>query len=121
MDGQDGPHLEARDKRCGQHIKRVDVQPQKDKEGVQKAVTYFTNQLERMNYAAMLKKNRPIGSGVTEAACKTLVNQRLCNSGMRWYSDAMDKILMARSLSYSADRWSQFRNKIDRYGFICTS
>jgi len=25
-----------------------------------------------------------IGSGVTEAACKTIVKQRLCQSGMKW-------------------------------------
>jgi len=37
-----------------------------------------------MNYAQYLEKKYPIGSGVTEAACKTLVKQRLCCSGMRW-------------------------------------
>jgi hypothetical protein len=31
-----------------------------------------------MNYAQYLEKKYPIGSGVTEAACKTLVKQRLC-------------------------------------------
>jgi len=37
-----------------------------------------------MNYAMHTEKNLPIGSGVTEAACKTLVKQRLCGLGMRW-------------------------------------
>lgn len=95
--------------------------PKAGKEKVNKAITYFTNQLDRMDYAGFLEKNRPIGSGVTEAACKTLVNQRLCNSGMRWHSDAMEKILMARCLIYSSDRWKQFWNKVDRYGYNCTS
>ena len=37
-----------------------------------------------MDYAEYLEKKYPIGSGVTEAACKTFVKQRLCCSGMRW-------------------------------------
>jgi hypothetical protein len=38
-----------------------------------------------MNYAEYLSKNIPIGSGVIEAAaCKIIIKQRMCNSGMRW-------------------------------------
>ena len=37
-----------------------------------------------MNYAVFAAMSLPIGSGVTEAACKTLVKQRLCGSGMQW-------------------------------------
>lgn len=37
-----------------------------------------------MHYARYRAQGLPIGSGVTEAACKTLVKQRLCGSGMKW-------------------------------------
>jgi len=37
-----------------------------------------------MNYSDYREKHLPIGSGVTEAACKTIIKQRLCRSGMRW-------------------------------------
>ena len=47
------------------------------------AITYFTNQLPRMNYCKYIARNLPIVSGVIEAACKTLITQRLCPSGMR--------------------------------------
>ena len=47
-------------------------------------ITYFGNHLHQMRYAQFRDKGMPIGSGVTEAACKTLVKQRLCCSGMRW-------------------------------------
>lgn len=40
----------------------------------------------------------PIGSGVTEAACKTLVKQRLCRAGMRWTEDGAQTILSLRAL-----------------------
>ena len=45
---------------------------------------YFRNNRQRMRYAEHLANNLPIGSGVVEAACKTLVTQRMKCSGMRW-------------------------------------
>ena len=54
------------------------------KENLLAAKTYFSNHQQMMDYPTQLEKNLPIGSGVTEAACKTLVKQRLCGSGMRW-------------------------------------
>jgi hypothetical protein len=80
------------------------------------AVTYFTNQLPRMNYYAYTAQKLPIGSGVTEAACKTLIKQRLCRSGMRWKNKGASIVLALRALVKTTDRWSQFWNKINQNG-----
>ena len=69
-----------------------------------------------MDYAMHTEKNLPIGSGVTEAACKTLVKQRLCGSGMRWKDQGAKVILSLRALVQSKGRWQQFWSKIDQYG-----
>ena len=53
-------------------------------EALAAASGYFAHNVERMNYAVYEAMALPIGSGVTEAACKTLVKQRLCGSGMQW-------------------------------------
>jgi hypothetical protein len=37
-----------------------------------------------MRYQQFVAEGLPIGSGVVEAACKTLVTQRMKQSGMRW-------------------------------------
>ena len=37
-----------------------------------------------MRYSDYTSLHIPLGSGVTEAACKTIFPQRLKNSGMRW-------------------------------------
>jgi hypothetical protein len=70
-----------------------------------------------MNYAQALEHNLPIGSGVTEAACKVLVKQRLCGAGMKWGGRGAAVVLSLRALNYTPSRWDQFWNKIDRYGF----
>jgi hypothetical protein len=68
--------------------------------------TYFRNQRRRMQYAHYQRQNLPIASGVMEAACKTLVTQRLKRSGMAWGPTGGQAILTLRSLIQSA-RWSQ--------------
>jgi hypothetical protein len=86
---------------------------------VESALTYFRNQIKggRMDYAEMVAANIPIGSGVTEAACKVLVKQRLCGSGMRWKERGAAAVLSVRCLTYTPERWGQFWARIDRSGF----
>jgi hypothetical protein len=86
------------------------------KEDLRKCITYFTNHLHQMDYAGYLKQGYPIGSGVTEAACKTLVKQRLCRSGMRWSPQGAQNVLSLRALVITEGRWQQFWQKICKYG-----
>lgn len=62
---------------------------------------YFRHNRHRMRYAALAARNLPIGSGVVEAACKTLVTQRMKRSGMRWRHDGGQAILTFRALAQS--------------------
>jgi hypothetical protein len=87
------------------------------REDLEKAKTYFSNHYQQMNYAQRVKDNLPIGSGVTEAACKTLVKMRLCRSGAKWKEEGAAVVLSLRTLIYTEERWQQFWAKIDRYGF----
>jgi hypothetical protein len=91
----------------------------KSDEDVQRAITYFANQSAagRMDYAARVAAGEPIGSGVTEAACKVIVKQRLCGSGMKWTEDGAAVVLSLRALSYTPERWEQFWAKVNRWGF----
>lgn len=76
------------------------------REQLGKELTYFRNQHHRMDYATYLRQGLPIASGVVEAACKTLVTQRLKQSGMRWSIEGGQAILTLRSLVQS-DRWER--------------
>jgi len=47
----------------------------------------------------------PIGSGVTEAACKVVIKQRFGNSGMRWKIDPTQRMLLRRGIVLTEGRW----------------
>jgi hypothetical protein len=79
-------------------------------------ITYLQNQKGRMNYAYSVERNWPIGSGVTEAACKTLIKHRLCKSGSRWKDDGALAVLSIRALRLTSGRWQEFWRNIDQYG-----
>jgi hypothetical protein len=84
---------------------------------VNTTVTYLENQMERMNYNLYISMGFPIGSGVTEAACKTIVKARLCGTGMRWQLDGAQRVLSLRTLVKSEGRWEAFWKKTAAYGF----
>ena len=63
---------------------------------------YFRRNRHRMRYADTQACHLPIGSGVVEATCKTLVTQRLKRSGMRWRRAGGQAILTLRALVQSS-------------------
>jgi hypothetical protein len=95
--------------------------PKTIQENLVAAVTYFRNHRHQMNYYDYGDKHYPIGSGVTEAACKTVIKQRLCCSGMRWKETGAAVVLSLRTLVLTPTRWSQFWNKLNQYGFPVAS
>jgi hypothetical protein len=92
---------------------------QQVRDGAYSAWTYFNNHRHQMHYPEFLAEGLPIGSGVTEAACKTLVKQRLCASGMRWKTKGAGIVLSLRALTQTVGRWTQFWAKIDQFGAEC--
>ena len=69
-----------------------------DRSGKQNAelkdeLNYFRNHRERMNHKRHRDRRPPIGSGVTESACRTLVGIRMMRSGQRWGMDGGKAIL----------------------------
>lgn len=60
--------------------------------------SYFRNNAHRMRYPEFRARGLMIGSGVAEAGCKVVVEQRLKRAGMRWKHDGADHILALRCL-----------------------
>jgi hypothetical protein len=70
-------------------------------QAIHKTIAYFREHRHRMRYSDLRAQFLPIGSGVVEAACKTLVSQRLKRSGMRWRVPGGQAILTFRALCQS--------------------
>lgn len=60
------------------------------------ACRYLQNNQHRMAYAIAKANNEPIGSGVIEACCKSLVQHRLKRTGMSWKNPGGQVILTFR-------------------------
>jgi hypothetical protein len=67
-----------------------------------KAYRYLRKHAVWMKYAPYRRLGLPIGSGVTEAACKTVFTERLKRSGMTWSHEGGQVILDLRVLVLSA-------------------
>jgi hypothetical protein len=84
------------------------------------AISYFTHNLERMKYSLFEAMRFPIGSGVTEAACKALIKTRLCGSGMQWTRSGAQTVITLRALLLSTSRWASLWKYLDRHGLPIT-
>jgi len=72
-------------------------------------LTFLQNNAHLMEYKRFRDNGWPIGSGPVEGACKNIVKQRLCRSGMRWSIPGGQTILTLRSIVKS-NRWNDFWN-----------
>jgi hypothetical protein len=71
-----------------------------------KAYRYVRRHRRWMDYEGYRRRGLPIGSGVTEAACKTVFTQRFKRSGMRWGHESGQVILDLRVV-YLSGLWEE--------------
>ena len=76
-----------------------------------RAYKYLQARRQQLRYAAYRRLGVPIGSGVTEAGCKTVYAQRLKLSGMRWRKAGAQTILTLRVILLSGV-WEQVYERI---------
>jgi hypothetical protein len=70
------------------------------------AYNYLRKRIGFLDYCQYRRDHLPIGSGVTEAACKTVFTQRLKQSGMTWTLEGGQWIVDLR-VSYLSGIWSR--------------
>ena len=63
-----------------------------------KALRYFREGKPFMRHAEYRAKGWFIGSGVVEAACRNVVAERFCRSGMFWSAKGLDAMLPLRAI-----------------------
>ena len=70
-------------------------------------LTYLENNAHLMRYARLIEVGLPVGSGVTEGACKSLIKMRTNGSGQRWRPEGLAAVLTLRSI-HKSDRLPRF-------------
>ena len=88
-------------------MKRTRPRDPAGREEVRKAIAYFQTNAERMRYAEFRRRGLFVGSGVVEAGCKTIMGQRLKQSGMRWTVRGANAVIALRCWQVS-NRWEEF-------------
>jgi hypothetical protein len=88
------------------------IQPQ-----IQKQIAYFENNQDRMLYKSYRQKGYFYGSGVVEAGCKTVVGQRLKQSGMLWSEPGAENVLQLRC-ALLGNRWDECWDRVHRSDYL---
>jgi len=84
----------------------------KEEAAYQKAYQYLYTHKAHMDYTRYRGMKLPIGSGVTEAACKTVFTQRFKESGMSWGIEGGQVILALRLAKLSRIWDTAFRRSL---------
>ena len=78
-------------------------------------LNYVGERREMIRYPEFVEKGWQIGSGPTEATCKTLT-MRLKGSGMRWDADNAEALMALEALTQSGQWDSYWRSELPRTG-----
>ncbi len=79
------------------------------KDEIDTALGYFENNAPRMRYHWFRQCGLFVGSGVVEASCKSVIGQRLKQSGMHWTVNGADAIIALRCQQASS-QWEAICN-----------
>lgn len=81
---------------------------------LQKQISYFQNNEQRMKYDEYRSKRLPVGSGTIESACKNVIGGRLKQGGMSWSSRGADGMLQIRASLKSRRFFQDFRALLEK-------
>ena len=88
-------------------IEKLPMATEEQEEILEREVGYFNKNKERMRYRDFRKQGLFVGSGVVEAGCRTIIGQRLKQSGMHWTVRGANNIIALRCCILS-HRWEDF-------------
>lgn len=88
-------------------IEELSASTGKEKGVYERESSYFEKNKERMRYDEFRREGLFVGSGVLEAGCRSVIGQRLKQSGMHWTVKGANSIIALRCC-YFSNRWEDF-------------
>jgi hypothetical protein len=64
-------------------------------------LVYIRNNKDRMRYVRLRRRGLPLGSGITEGACKSVIGRRAKGCGQRWHEQGLGGALTLRAIHRS--------------------
>ena len=110
------PHGSARVIRALRYLRDKAGRNRAARAAIERELAFFRKHRKRMRYRDLSDRGIAVGSGVVEAANKTLVTQRMKRSGMRWRIAGGQAVLTVRALIKSGrfDRaWATLMGGVD--------
>ncbi len=77
-----------------------------------KQIAYFEHHQDKMRYKTYRDQGLFYGSGVIEGGCKSVIGQRLKESGMFWTESGATNVLNLR-LALKSNRWDECWNRLN--------
>lgn len=88
----------------------ADLGPPPD-DTLEKQIAFFEHHQDKMRYQTYRNQGLCYGSGVIEAGCKSVIGQRLKESGMFWTEPGATSVLNLR-LALKSNRWDECWNRL---------
>jgi len=76
-------------------------------------LVYIRNNKDRMRYARLQRRGLPVGSGITEGACKSVIGRRAKGCGQRWHEHGLGGALTLRAI-HRSERLPRFWRSFSR-------
>jgi Uncharacterised protein family (UPF0236) len=84
---------------------------------LEKQIAYFEHHQDKMHYKTYRDQGLFYGSGVIEGGCKSVIGQRLKESGMFWTEAGATSILNLR-LALKSNRWDECWNRFHNSNYL---
>lgn len=98
----------------GQHIGPLERKGDQDRLDILlDHLAFIDTHQDRLRYRRLIRLGLPIGSGLTEGMCKSVVGQRTCGSGQRWRPPGIAAVLTLRAI-HRSDRLPRFWTHLSR-------
>lgn len=94
----------------------ADLGPQAD-DSLEKQIAFFENHQDKMRYKTYRDQGLFYGSGVIEGGCRSVVGQRLKESGMFWTETGATSVLDLR-VALKSNRWDECWNRLNNSEYL---
>ena len=93
-----------------------DLGPQAE-ETLEKQIAYFEHHQDKMRYKTYRDQGLFYGSGVVEGGCRSVIGQRLKESGMFWTETGATSVLNLR-LALKSNRWDECWDRLHNANYL---